>query len=347
MAENGLTKAANIVVTPREIDFVTRFSKNWQHLLDIMGIVRPIEKQPGQVLKSKVATVTLQDGNVGEGEKIPFSEGNIVEIPYAEITLNKFAKAVSIEAIATHGYDVAVQMTDDEFLAELQQGVTDKFYRYTKSGHLRGAAGTFKAALAKAQGDVRNRWKSMHRTITNIVGFVNINDVYEYLGSATIGPEVASEFGLNYIKNWMGFSALFLCADTEIPRGMIVSTPVENIVCYYINPGHSDFAKAGLAFVTDGETNLIGFKTVGDYTTDTTVNNALMGMVLFSEYIDGISVVDYGTVTYTAVVSTTGKNPAAEGWFVKDATTNEYYGTLDTAPASGVTYYERTVTPNV
>jgi len=290
MAKEGLTKAGNIQVTPREIDFVTRFTFNWDHLRDILGIMRPIEKQPGQVLKSKKANVVLQDGNIGEGEQIPYSEATVVEQFYKELSLQKFKKAVSIEAIMKHGYDAAVQMTDDEFLAQLQTDVTDDFYNYIQTGTLRITVPTFKKALAKSQGALKNRWKKMHRTMTQIVGFANINDVYDYLGDATVGPEIATQFGLNYIKNWMGFDTILLGSDDEIPKGVVISTPIENIVLYYINAGHADFARAGLPFVVDGETNLIGFRTIGNYDTDVTENNALMGMTLFSEYLDGICV---------------------------------------------------------
>ena len=31
---------ADIQVTARELDFVTRFENNWQHLRDILGIMR-------------------------------------------------------------------------------------------------------------------------------------------------------------------------------------------------------------------------------------------------------------------------------------------------------------------
>lgn len=294
MAKENLTKSSNIDASPREIDFVTRFASNWQHLIDILGIMRPIVKQPGQVLKSKYAEVTLADGNVGEGEEIPYSLAEVKTKDYKELTLKKYKKTVSIEAIATHGYDLAIAMTDDEFLVMLQNNVTDEFYDYLKTGTLTATAVNFQQALAKTQGAVRNRWKSMHKTITNIVGFVNLNDAYDWLGEQTVGPQVASEFGLNYIKNWMGYSTLFLCSDEEIPSGTIIATPVENIVLYYIQPNHEDFARAGLVFVTDGETNLIGFKTIGNYNTDVSENNALMGMTLFSEYLDGIAVVTFG-----------------------------------------------------
>lgn len=134
MAKANLTKSADLQVESREIDFVTRFAKNWEHLRTILGIMRPIRKEPGTVLKSKTATLVLQDGNIGEGEEIPYSKATITEIPYQEMTVEKYAKAVSIESIKDHGYDVAVQMTDDAFLFELQTNVTSRFYTYLNTG---------------------------------------------------------------------------------------------------------------------------------------------------------------------------------------------------------------------
>ena len=61
-AKNGLTVTSDITVKAREIDFVTRFAKNWDALREILGIIRPIKKQPGTVLTSYTATVDLQDG---------------------------------------------------------------------------------------------------------------------------------------------------------------------------------------------------------------------------------------------------------------------------------------------
>ena len=43
-AKTNLIKTADIQVTAREIDFVTRFERNWEHLREILGIMRPIGK---------------------------------------------------------------------------------------------------------------------------------------------------------------------------------------------------------------------------------------------------------------------------------------------------------------
>lgn len=305
-AKANLIMTNDIQVTAREIDFVTRFERNWQHLRDILGIMRPIKKQPGAVLKSKYAEGTLQNGNVGEGEEIPYSKFVVKEKPYAEMTIEKYAKAVSIEAIKDHGYENAVQMTDDEFLFQLQTNVTERFYNYLKTGTLSFTETTFQMALAMAKGRVENKFKQMHRNVTGVAGFVNILDVYEYIGAAEIS--IQNQFGFQYMKDFLGFNTIFLLSDSEIPRGTVIATPVENIVMYYVDPNESDFAKAGLVYTVSGETNLIGFHTQGNYHTAVSESFAIMGLTLFAEYIDAVAV---GTIDTTQTLGTLTVNSAA------------------------------------
>ena len=302
-AKDSLTKQADIQVTAREIDFVTRFARNWEHLREILGIMRPIRKEPGAVLKSKTASVVLESGEVGEGEEIPYSQAKVTETPYAEMTVEKYAKAVSIEAIKTYGYDTAVAMTDDEFLYQLQNEVTGRFYDYLNTGTLSVSETTWQRALAMAKGSVINKFKQMHRTATNVVGFVNVLDLYDYLGDANITVQTA--FGFDYVQNFMGFSTIFLLSDEEIPRGRVIATPVENIVLYYVDPSMSDFARAGLSYTTDGDTNLIGFHTQGNYNTAVSECFAIMGMTLFAEYLDAIAVADIDTTPTLGTLTVT------------------------------------------
>ena len=308
-AKANLITTNDIQVTAREIDFVTRFERNWEHLREILGIMRPIKKQPGAVLKSKYAEGTLQSGKVAEGEEIPYSKFTVKEKAYAEMTIEKYAKAVSIEAIKDHGYENAVQMTDDEFLFQLQTNVTSRFYDYLKTGTLTSTETTFQMALAMAKGRVENKFKQMHRNVTGVVGFVNILDVYEYLGAAEI--TIQNQFGFQYMKDFMGFNTIFLLSDSEIPRGQVIATPVENIVLYYVDPNESDFARAGLVYTVSGETNLIGFHTQGNYHTAVSEAFAVMGLTLFAEYIDAIAVItidDTPTLGTLTVQSATGTN---------------------------------------
>ena len=325
MAKNNLTKQADIQVRAREVDFVTRFERNWEHLREILGVLRMIKKDPGSTLKSKYAQGKLESGLVGEGEEIPYSKFEVKEKSYAEITVEKYAKAVSIEAIKTYGYDVAVELTDDEFLFELQTDVTGRFYTYLKTGSLTSTESTFQMALAMAKGRVEDKFKQMHRSIPNgIVGFVNGLDVYEYIGAANI--TVQNQFGFQYVKDFMGFNTIFLLSESEIPRGKVIATPVDNIVLYYVDPSDSDFAKAGLVYTVAGETPLIGFHTQGNYHTAVSEAFAIMGMVLFAEYLDGISVISFGgseTLGDLTVASAEGTDTGTTKLTVTPAKGNE------------------------
>ena len=135
------------------------------------------------------------------------------------------------------------------------------------------------------------------------------------------------------------------------------------MVLYYVDPADSDFARAGLEYRTDGETNLIGFHVNGNYGTAVSESFAILGLTLFAEYLDGISVVTFGgsigsiTVASAAATTTTGATkltisapttiPADWTLYAKSASgtapsAGEYLSVLDTTgwtkvtPVSGV-----------
>lgn len=158
-------------VTAREIDFVTRFNDNWDALRTIMGIMRPIRKTPGAQLISYTADVTLESGDVGAGEVIPYSKATITQATKADITIKKYAKAVPIEDVDKYGAEIAVEKSDDAFLTKLQNVVLGDFYTFLNTGTLTGTATTWQAALAKAQGEVLNKFAGMAKDVTSVVGF--------------------------------------------------------------------------------------------------------------------------------------------------------------------------------
>ena len=282
-------------VTAREVDFVTRFGDNWEALRNILGIMRPIRKAAGTSLVSYTASVALESGAVDAGEVIPYSKATIVQAAKADVTVEKYAKAVPIEDVVNYGAEVAIEKSDDAFLSQLQNVVLGKFYTFLNTGSLTGSATTWQAALAKAQGLVLDKFATMQKEVTEVVGFANILDAYDYLGAAQITVQTA--FGLTYIENFMGYRALFLLPAAQIARNVVIATPVENVDLYYIDPSDSDFAKLGLDYTTQGETNLIGFHAQGNYSTAVGESYALMGMALWAEYLDGIAVVYIGTET--------------------------------------------------
>lgn len=295
-APANMTTTAQFSTSIREVDFVTQFQKNWDALRTILGIMRPIRKAPGTKLVSYKATVDggLQGGaTVGEGEDIPLTKTKVEPVAYGDITIEKYAKAVTIEAVTKYGAAVAVERTDTAFRNELQKKVLTDFYTFLKTGKLVGTQKTWQRALAIAKGAVLKRFANDNLDVTEVVGFANIMDFYDYLGDKEI--TVQTEFGMTYVKNFLGYSTLFLLPDSYIAQKQVIAVPVENIDLYYVDPADSDFAKLGLSYTVAGETNLIGYHAEGNYKNATGETYAIMGMKLWAEYLDGIAVVTVGT----------------------------------------------------
>lgn len=298
--KNNLTKTSDITIQAREIDFVSRFTNNWEALREIMNVMRPIRKAPGTVLTAYNATLTLQSGAVAEGDEIPYSQATVAPVAYGDLTIEKYAKAVSIEAVNKYGATVAVQKTDEAFLNELQGKVMDDFYDFLGTGTLRSAETTFQMAFAMAIGLVRDKFKKLHKNESNIIVFVNTLDVYRYLGSANITVQTAN--GMTYIENFMGASTVIL--SSEIPEGKIIAVPADNLVLYYTDPSDSEYGQLGLNYTVQGETNLIGFHANGDYSHAVGESFAIMGMKLWAEYLDAIAIVFVGTATKVTTAET-------------------------------------------
>lgn len=286
--ENTTTTAQFSNLTVQEIDFIERFTRNWNALREIIGIMRPIRKQPGTRLVSSKAGITLQNGSIPEGDEVPFSQAEVTPVYYADLELRKYRKSVTAESVSKYGSRIAVQKTDDALISELQGEVLDEFYAFAKTGTLVSAYDTFQMAVSMAIGSCVDKFKAMRRDFSNVVVFVNTLDLYEYLGSASITLQSAN--GIQYIKDFLGANTMIV--SSEIEPGMVIATPVDNLILYYIDPGDGDFKELGLDYTTgNGETNLIGIHKEGNYGRVMGETHALLGMKLWAEYIDGVAVV--------------------------------------------------------
>lgn len=305
LAKENLTTKAQFTVAARERDFVTVFNDNWDALRTILGIMRPIRKTPGTKLVSYKASVdgTLKGGtSVGEGEEIPFTKMKVEPVAYGDIEIAKHARSVSIEAVDKFGAEVAIQRTDRAFMNAIQSNILADFYTFLKTGTLTLKETTWQRGLAMAKAAVLDKFAGMDKDVTEVVGFANLMDAYNYLGDKDVSIQTA--FGLNYIQDFLGFRTVFLLPEKYVARGQIIALPVENIDLYYIDPSDSDYAKLGLTFTVEGETNLIGVHVEGDYSRVTGDMFAIYGMKLWAEYLDGIAVV---TVEGAAAASAPAK----------------------------------------
>ena len=319
-------------VNAREEDFISTFGKSWAALQDIMGISRPIPKAPGTRLVAYNTGIALESGAVGAGNVIPYSKATVTAALESDITIEKYAKATPIEDVSKYGAAVAIERTDEAFRTELRNRVLSAFYSFANTGAMTGVVTTWQMALAMAKGAVVDKYNKAGLALSDVVAFVNVLDLYEYLGAASISVQTA--FGLSYVENFMGYRAVFLLSDPNVPRGRVIATAVENVVLYYVDPADSEFARLGLVYATDPDMPLIGFHAQGNYGTAVGEVFALMGMALWAEYIDGIAVVD--VVASGSLGAITGVSSAA------GAAAGDSVLTLPDHSVAGGKYYIKT-----
>ena len=288
-AEANLSKSVNFARV-REREFVEIFNGDIRKLVEALGVTRKIQKESGSVLKVMKVTGTLENGAVPEGEVIPLSEFATTWEPIGEITLKKWRKATTIEAINDKGYDQAVTSTTDKMIKDIQRGIRSDFFTFLATGTRTAAGDGFQDTIANAWGQLQVIFED---TDVQPVFFLNPLDVAAYLGSAQISTQTL--FGMTYLKNFLGLGDVFLNGD--VPKGKVYATVKDNIVLYYVNAGTADISE-GFAFTTD-QTGLIGIAETSDYTRLTVDDTVVSGIKLFAENLYGV------------VVGTIGDTPSA------------------------------------
>lgn len=284
MAETNLIKKADLA-RAREIEFTYNFSENVRKLMEALGVTRKIAKQAGTVLKAYKAVGTLESGEVPEGDVIPLSKYATEPVTFGEITLKKWRKATSAEAIVERGYDQAVEMTTDRMLRDVQKAIRADLFSYLGEGTGEASGANFQAVLAQAWGQLQVKYED---DAIQSVYFVNPLDIADYLAEASITTQTA--FGMTYVEDFLGLGTVIM--NASVPQGTVYATAKENIVLYYIPVNGADLGEA-FDFTTD-ETGYIGIHETPDYTNMTASDTVVNGMVFFAERIDGVVV---GTIT--------------------------------------------------
>lgn len=287
-AETNLIKAAQMAKA-REIDFVEQFAHNsLAKLIEVLGVTRKIPMMEGTTMYLYTTTGTLQSGAVPEGEIIPLSQYATTKTPVGEITLKKWRKAVSAEAIKKSGYEAAVRDTDAALLRAVQAGVRTDFFTLlngTITGSTSASGVGLQAALAAAWAQLQIKYED---DAAEAVYFVNPVDAGDYLGAANISVQTA--FGLNYIENFLGLGTVIL--SSRITAGTFIATAKQNVVLYFLTM-NGDIADA--FSLTADELGLVGMKSGYQNEERAQIESLVMsGVQFFVEYAAGVV---KGTIT--------------------------------------------------
>lgn len=273
----------------REIDFVHRFThRSLAKLVEALGVTRKVPMMEGTTLYVYTTSGTLQSGAVAEGEIIPLSQYQTTKTAVGEITLNKWRKAVSAEAIKKSGLEAAVADTDAALLRDVQSGIRTQFFGLlngTITGSVTATGVGLQAALADAWGKLQVAFED---DTAEAVYFLNPADVAKYLGTAQVSMQTA--FGMNYIENFLGLGTVIL--SSRITAGTFVATAKENLIMYYLTMS-GDIAQA--FDLTADETGFIGIKSGYQNEERAQLESLVMdGIVFLVEYAAGVV---KGTIT--------------------------------------------------
>lgn len=239
-AENGLTKAADMKKI-REVDFVNQFThKSLAKLIEVLGVTRKIPMMEGTTMYVYTMSGELaNDGNVAEGEVIPLTKIEQTKTAVGEITLKKWRKGVSAEAIKKSGYNTAVVETDTKLLSLVQNGIRSDLFGFL-NGTITGATTVTGAGLQKALATAWGKLQTLFEDDTaQAVYFLNPEDIADYLGSANITVQTA--FGMNYVEDFLGLGTVIM--SSRITKGTFAATAKENIIMYYLTM-NGDIANA-------------------------------------------------------------------------------------------------------
>lgn len=250
-AETNVIKAAQMSKV-REVDFVLQFTHNFlPKLIEALGVTRKIAMQEGTTMYYYTTTGTLQSGVVPEGEIIPLSQYQRNKQPFGELTLKKWRKGTTAEAIQKSGYQEAVNETDAKMVSDIQKTIRTNLFSFlngTITGSTPVTGANLQAVLAQTWGQLQVLFED---DAIAPVHFVNPLDIADYLATATITTQTA--FGMTYIEDFLGLGTVIL--SSQVTKGTVVSTAKDNIVMYYLTMS-GDLAYA--FNLTTDETGYIG-----------------------------------------------------------------------------------------
>ena len=285
-AETNLIKAAQMKKV-REVDFVEMFGGNiLPKLMEVLGVTRKIPMMEGTTMYVYHTTGTLQSDSVPEGEIIPLSQYERTKTAVGEITLKKWRKASSAEAIKKSGYAEAVTETDAKLLNDVQKGIRSDFFTFlaTIDGDTYGTpveGETLQEVLAQSWGQLQVLFED---DAVSAVHFINPLDIADYLATATISVQTA--FGMNYVEDFLGLGTVIM--NSNITQGTIYSTAKENLILYYLTM-NGDIARA--FDLTADQTGYIGIKSGYQNEERAQIESLIMsGIQFLVEYADGVVV---------------------------------------------------------
>lgn len=280
------TTVSTDVAPAISIDLVNELHNSYRALAEILGISRMDAVPEGNTINVYKSSVKGNiPAQVAEGVEIGLTETQRVATPIT-MTLKKFRKLTTAEAIQKSGRENAIYDTDRALIRAVRAGVKADFNTFLATGTGTATAGaTLQAACANLWAAIQNGFEDIE-VEGQTVFFVNPLDAAEYLGSAAITMQEA--FGLQYVKNFLGMGTLIL--SNKIAKGAPVATVSDNLKGAYI-AADGELSVFGYSF---DDTGLIGVNHSVASDRVSIDTNAISGVKFYAE---DLALVFKGSIT--------------------------------------------------
>lgn len=209
----------------QKLDYVLQFERNIKQFLEALGVVNLIPLAQDQQLRTYTWEVDLANGNVAEGEIIPLSKATRKPKDLIEVPLEKYRRAVTVEAVRRHGLEIAKRLATEKITNEIQYGLQADFIDFLQQAATKKGATNLQQALALGWGYSKEQFKNMG--VTDYVTFINHMDLAEFLGNAPFPSGTKTDFGFTILKDFLGTGTVIVYDDC--PKGKTYTTAVNNI----------------------------------------------------------------------------------------------------------------------
>lgn len=276
-AETG-TITTTDVAPVISIDFTSRISQNIRELQELLGVIDLEPMAAGTEIKIYKWEVSEPAEQVGEGEKIGLTKVKRALKETITLSLDKYRKNTTAEAIQRSGRDIAVNKSDEQLIKKVQKAIKGSLYVMLNAGTGTATGKDLQQVLANLWAELQEYYEDED---VNPIYFINPKDVADYLGTAQVTMQNA--FGFTYIENFLGLGTAVI--SPKVTAKKPIATAKENLRGAYV-PMSGDVAQT--FSLTADETGLIGM-VHAMVTENATVDTLMMSCVkFFPEFADGV-----------------------------------------------------------
>lgn len=269
-----------------DADFASTFELKASKLIEMLGITQPIPANPRETLSQYKLSGELSTDPYVKGKEIPVTSFSRTKVKDFAIELKYYHTKTYVEDIATKGYDVAVNESDERLVSKIQGAIKDDFITALGTGTGTATGTSLIACAANAWAALQNAAED-YGDVTPVF-FANPVDFADTIAKS----DVFAAFGFQYIENWAGMGNLVFTSKVE--KGTIYCTAANNLKAYFIQGSNVKLPDVELTTDETGYIAVSHQSTLNMAAYDTV---AITGLTIFPEIVDFVF---KGTITPTA-----------------------------------------------